>query len=816
MSRFLLLAGRALVAAFALLSSLYALLAYIPFTYQQVHKGGLLAAATWFGRAHAQLYWLVLAVAVATILPDFRRPRTRWAAIVFTAVHAAAGVALARNPVMASLRNDASSLTIAFAALAPLFCLAAIDALGHARRIEWLDYRKEDDRRIFRASWHTAMFLSIVYGCVSWVRAGTNPIGQLPALGATTLCHLLIFGVLFAALNLVRSLASLTPWPSPAEFVLSNLFTAATGFVILRMLVFHPLSFDGPSADAYAALLSAAILASIAGLSLRLWTPREGATGGLALALKAISLPVLRNRWLQPVPLVLLAFAAWTLAVHTAVMDWNYMFQKLTACAIWVLAFAYLYAVAPRRGDGPDGRIAILFWAAMTMPVYRVMAAQVSHKPEVAAVLESYAGFDPSFRMIRDALSSAPRNGDFYRFLARNTNIPRSVPTAPVSLEPAGKLIPGSGPKPNIFIIVIDSLRRDYLGVYNSAVRFTPAIDAFARESTVFRKAFTRYGGTGLAEPSIWAGGMLLHQQYVTPFYPMNALAKLTEAEGYRSFISMDTILRVIVQPSPHQVELDAGRDTMNYRLCDSLAELRGRLDTYDPAAGPVFAYTQPQDIHISVINREKARPVDDASYGGLYAPYASRIHRMDACFGGFIQDLKARGMYDNSLIVLTADHGDSLGEEGRWGHATSLAPEIVRVPLVVHLPGMYADMVSNPQAVAFQSDITPSLYYLLGHPPTLRRDFYGHPLFTRTAAEQRSDRGDFLIAASYAAVYGILGDRGRSLFVADAVNYRDSHYDIGDSGAGGWGGITGKSESEDLIRKQVGEIADFYRFQPH
>ncbi|MBS1857292.1 MAG: sulfatase-like hydrolase/transferase [Acidobacteria bacterium] len=816
MKRLLLLAGRGLVAAFVLLSSIYALLAYIPFTYQQVHKGGLLTQLTWFGHKQAQLYWIALALALATILPYFRQRRTRRAAILFAVVHTGGGVMLAVWPVMARLRNDAGSLTIAFVALVPLLWLAALDALAHAPAIEWLEYRKEDDRRIFRAVWHTALFLSIVYSAISWGRTGANPAGELPALGATTLCHLLIFGVLFAALNLVRSVASLTPWPSPAEFALSNLLTAGIGFAILKMLVFHPLSFEGRAADGYAALLAGALVATLAGLSLRQWTPRDGATGGLALALKAVSLPVFRGRWLQPVPLVGLAAAAWVLAVDTAIMDWNYMFQKLAACAIWVLAFAYLYEVAPRRGDGPDGRIAILFWAAMTMPVYRVMAANVAQKPKVAAALETYAGFDPSFRLIRDALSSAPGNGDFYAFLARNTNIPRSIPTAPVPIDPAGKLVPGAGAKPNIFIIVIDSLRRDYLGAYNSAVRFTPEIDAFARESTVFRNAFTRYGGTGLAEPSIWVGGMILHQQYVTPFYPMNALAKLVEAEGYRSYISMDTILRVIVKPPPGLVELDAGRDTMNYRLCDSLAELRGRLDGYNPASGPMFAYTQPQDIHISVINREGTRPVDGASYGSMYAPYASRVRRIDGCFGGFVQDLKARGMYDNSLIVLTADHGDSLGEDGRWGHAYTLVPEVVRVPLVVHLPKMYEGMVSQPQAVAFQSDITPSLYYLLGHPPTLRRDFYGRPLFTRTADEQKGAPDNYLIAASYAAVYGILGDRGRSLFVTDAVNYRDAHYDIGDGGAGsgGWGGITGKAESEALIRKQVEEIAAFYKFK--
>src|SRR5262249_32258016 len=279
----------------------------------------------------------------------------------------------------------------------------------------------------------------------------------------------------------------------------------------------------------------------------------------------------------------------------------------------------------------------------------------------------------------------------FYKLLALHTNIPRSIATAPVDVDPAGPLGPSPtpGPKPNIFLIVIDSLRRDYLGAYNGAVNFTPAIDAFARQSKVFRNTFTRYGGTGLAEPSIWVGGMLLHKQYVTPFYPMNALTKLVEAEQYQSYVSVDPILRVIVKSTPNLVELDVNRSNMEYRLCSSLEDLEGKLEGRAPGK-PVFAYTQPQDIHISVINREKNSVIDGGQYGGFYAPYPSRVRRMDGCFGNFVRFLKARGMFENSIIALTADHGDSLGEEGRWGHAYALVPEVVRVPLIVHVPKAY------------------------------------------------------------------------------------------------------------------------------
>ena len=98
-----------------------------------------------------------------------------------------------------------------------------------------------------------------------------------------------------------------------------------------------------------------------------------------------------------------------------------------------------------------------------------------------------------------------------------------------------------SAEPPNIFIFLVDSLRRDYLSPYNGRVSFTASIDAFAKESLVFRRAFTQYGATGLSVPSVWIGGLLLHKQYVTPFAPMNAPARLLQHEQYAQWISMTT-----------------------------------------------------------------------------------------------------------------------------------------------------------------------------------------------------------------------------------------------------------------------------------
>jgi arylsulfatase A-like enzyme len=260
---------------------------------------------------------------------------------------------------------------------------------------------------------------------------------------------------------------------------------------------------------------------------------------------------------------------------------------------------------------------------------------------------------------------------------------------------------------------------------------------------------------------------------------------------------------------------MDKDRGNMDYDLCSSLEEAQGKIEQAAPA-DPMFLYTQSQNIHISVINRQGAKPIDGENYRGFYAPYASRLRRMDGCFGRFIGFLKARGLYDSSVIILTADHGDSLGEQGRWGHAYTIYPEILRIPLVIHLPTEIRQTYQvNPDAVAFSTDITPSLYYLLGHRPIKLQEMFGRPLFTERIEEQAQYRREsYLVASSYAPVYGILGGDGRDLFVSDAVNFKDYAFDLtSDPPAAQTVTSSMRAQSQKVIRQQVTGIGALYHF---
>src|SRR5262249_17198523 len=307
--------------------------------------------------------------------------------------------------------------------------------------------------------------------------------------------------------------------------------------------------------------------------------------------------------------------------------------------------------------------------------------------------------------------------------------------------------------------------------------------------------------------------------QHCTPLSPMNALAKPLEHEHYQQWIGMDNILDVILPPSPHREALDAGVQVPDYRFCRTLAEIRGRLDRLKTGGRPTFVYSLPQDIHVSVITREGAAPVDGESYRGFYAPYASRVRRMDRCFGQFVDDLKARGLFERSVIIVTSDHGDSLGEQGRMGHAYTIFPEIIQVPLLVHLPSnLRAGLRADASAPAFSTDLTPTLYALLGYEPQRPASFFGRPLFhEKSAPVPRGSTEPEIVASSYGTVYGTLVDDARRLYVFDGIAFREYSYELDGTGAGRAVAIRDEDRvrSQRAIRATVGAIAKLYGYPP-
>ena len=149
-------------------------------------------------------------------------------------------------------------------------------------------------------------------------------------------------------------------------------------------------------------------------------------------------------------------------------------------------------------------------------------------------------------------------------------------------------------------------------------------------------------------------------------------------------------------------------------------------------------------------------------------------------------------------------------------GHAYTIYPEVVRIPLIIHLPLWLAhEFRYDRMDLAFSIDISPTLFYLLGHPPTFHNPLVGTALFTGRSEERPARAaGSYLIASSYAPVYGILSKNGTEYFISDAVNYKDSLFELhGNSQRQLSFSETFGQAQHALIRESVKAVNGFYGY---
>jgi arylsulfatase A-like enzyme len=194
-------------------------------------------------------------------------------------------------------------------------------------------------------------------------------------------------------------------------------------------------------------------------------------------------------------------------------------------------------------------------------------------------------------------------------------------------------------------------------------------------------------------------------------------------------------------------------------------------------------------------------------------------VHWVDARLGEFFSYLKQRGMYDNSIIIVTSDHGDATGEFGRMSHSTSIWPEIMRVPLIIHLPSkMREHLVFDDTRASTLTDITPTLYYLIGHRPIVQNPLYGRPLFAESKQElDRYPRKDLLFASDVRAVYGILTADQRYLYTTYDSPAESYLFDLTADPDAKHNILTPplKQRYDEEIIEHLHQIGDFYGYKP-
>ncbi|SDG47791.1 hypothetical protein SAMN05216571_11521 [Onishia taeanensis] len=166
-----------------------------------------------------------------------------------------------------------------------------------------------------------------------------------------------------------------------------------------------------------------------------------------------------------------------------------------------------------------------------------------------------------------------------------------------------------------------------------------------------------------------------------------------------------------------------------------------------------VHGYSSPPDYprftpYWETVNHLALGPDFDAE--PYFNRYRTAAHYVDQLLGRVLDDLKARGLLENTAVVITADHGESFNEHGKnyWGHGSNYSREQVEVPLVMHLPGHSGGKIDFRTQHA---DIAPTLLEeVLGCEAAPARYTLGHNLTQGASAK------DWMLSGSYMG-YGIL-----------------------------------------------------------
>ncbi|MBN2716870.1 MAG: sulfatase, partial [Deltaproteobacteria bacterium] len=291
--------------------------------------------------------------------------------------------------------------------------------------------------------------------------------------------------------------------------------------------------------------------------------------------------------------------------------------------------------------------------------------------------------------------------------------------------EPMTEVSSASGKRSaqNVVLVLIDTLRADKLSAYNRDSRVqTPFLDTLAKESMIFENAWAQENWTKPSITSLLSGlysathqnksennkvpsSVVMMQEHFSKlgFETAGFVANGYVSDKFGFKRGWDTWTNYVREGKRNRAEFVAD-DAVNW--------LRKRRDEK-----PFFLYIHTIDPHVPYIPPAKYRALyDNEPYNGVVtatetAKLLEKVKtgalkltdrdkfRLEALYDGEISyhddylvkvydELKAQGLLDNTVLIVTADHGEEFFEHGSVGHGHSLYEELLHVPLIIRLPG--------------------------------------------------------------------------------------------------------------------------------
>lgn len=261
------------------------------------------------------------------------------------------------------------------------------------------------------------------------------------------------------------------------------------------------------------------------------------------------------------------------------------------------------------------------------------------------------------------------------------------------------ELVPGPTAPPNVLVFLIDTLRPDHLGCYGYNRDTSPNVDALAAEGLRFTEMISQSSWTRPAVASL-----------LTSTYPavheakdrldvlrsdLPTLAETFQVAGYQTqgFMCNPNCLPAwgfdrgfarFLDLDSYTINPDKDKDAVDAVVAALERDAGSPWFYYVHVVGPHEPYEPPAPYDTQFAPDAAD---DNAEHATARALYDGEIGFTDLQFGRVVDTMKRLGIYDNSLIVVTSDHGEEFWEHGGTGHGSTLFDEQIRIPFIMKLP---------------------------------------------------------------------------------------------------------------------------------
>lgn len=263
--------------------------------------------------------------------------------------------------------------------------------------------------------------------------------------------------------------------------------------------------------------------------------------------------------------------------------------------------------------------------------------------------------------------------------------------------QPAEPPAQAARPRPNVLLITLDTTRADRLGCYGFGLARTPNIDRMAREGVRVAHAVASAPITAPSHSSMLSGlyppthGVRDNGAYRLPD-AVRTLPEVLHDHGYMTsaFVSANVL--------HHRYNLSQGFDVYDDDLWAedappmfmirerrgdrTVARVQAWLEARSANAHPAPFFSW---VHLFDVHQPHDAPVGDSVL--TTSAYDAEIASVDRYVGMLLETLSSHGELDNTIIIITADHGESLDDHGEATHAVFVYESTTHVPLIVRYP---------------------------------------------------------------------------------------------------------------------------------